>query len=57
MEAVRFHGYGDVGMLRYEDVERPRPGPGEVLVQVAATRNGLTTTLRLRGKAIFFEHD
>jgi NADPH:quinone reductase-like Zn-dependent oxidoreductase len=37
VKAVRFHGYGDVGVLRYEDVERPRPGPGEVLVRVAAT--------------------
>jgi NADPH:quinone reductase-like Zn-dependent oxidoreductase len=24
-------------VLRYEDVDRPRPGPGEVLVQVAGT--------------------
>jgi NADPH:quinone reductase-like Zn-dependent oxidoreductase len=37
VKAVRFHGYGGVGVLRYEDVERPSPGPGEVLVRVAAT--------------------
>jgi NADPH:quinone reductase-like Zn-dependent oxidoreductase len=37
VKAVRFHGYGDAGVLRYEDVDRPRPGPGEVLVRVAAT--------------------
>jgi NADPH:quinone reductase-like Zn-dependent oxidoreductase len=37
MKAIRIHEYGDVGVLRYEDAERPRPGPGEVLVRVAAT--------------------
>ncbi|MGH2996920.1 MAG: alcohol dehydrogenase catalytic domain-containing protein, partial [Gaiellaceae bacterium] len=31
MKAVRFHGPGDV---RLEDVPRPEPGAGEVLVQV-----------------------
>lgn len=31
MKALRFHGPGDV---RLEDVPRPEPGPGEVLVQV-----------------------
>jgi NADPH:quinone reductase-like Zn-dependent oxidoreductase len=37
MKAVRFHEYGDAGVLRYEDAERPQPRPGEVLVRVAAT--------------------
>jgi NADPH:quinone reductase-like Zn-dependent oxidoreductase len=37
MKAVRFHEYGDVSVLRYEDVQRPRPGVGEVLVKVAGT--------------------
>lgn len=37
MKAVRFHQYGDVAVLRHEDTERPVPGPGQVLVQVAAT--------------------
>lgn len=37
MKAVRFHEFGDVNVLRYEDVPTPRPGPGEVLVAVAAT--------------------
>ena len=31
MRALRFHGSGD---LRLEDVPRPEPGPGDVLVQV-----------------------
>jgi NADPH:quinone reductase-like Zn-dependent oxidoreductase len=37
MKAVRFHEYGDPGVLRYEDVDRPHPGAGEVRVRVAAT--------------------
>ncbi|ADJ45489.1 NADPH:quinone reductase and related Zn-dependent oxidoreductase [Amycolatopsis mediterranei S699] len=37
MKAVRFHEYGDPGVLRYEDVEQPTPGAGQVRVRVAAT--------------------
>ncbi|MEU2777625.1 NADP-dependent oxidoreductase [Streptomyces sp. NPDC007162] len=37
MKAVRFHEYGDPGVLRYEDVELPVPGAGQVRVRVAAT--------------------
>src|SRR5437868_1304341 len=37
MKAVRFHEYGDAGVLRYEDVGQPVPGDGEVRVRVAAT--------------------
>ena len=34
--AVRFDRYGDVDVLNVVDVERPVPGPGEVLVRVKA---------------------
>ncbi|WP_329446518.1 NADP-dependent oxidoreductase [Streptomyces canus] len=37
MKAVRFHEYGDPSVLRYEDVEQPVPGVGEIRVRVAAT--------------------
>ena len=37
MKAVRFHEYGDPSVLRYEDVEQPVPGAGEVRLRVAAT--------------------
>lgn len=37
MKAVRFHEYGDPGVLRYEDAVRPEPSGGEVLIEVAAT--------------------
>lgn len=37
MKAVRFHEYGGPEVLRYEDVEQPVPGAGQVRVRVAAT--------------------
>nr|BFE59881.1 NADP-dependent oxidoreductase [Dactylosporangium thailandense] len=47
MKAVRFHEYGDPGVLRYEDVERPEPGAGQVLIRVAATSfNGVDGNIR-----------
>jgi NADPH:quinone reductase-like Zn-dependent oxidoreductase len=35
-KAVRFDRYGDINVLELRDVERPRPGAGEVLVEVKA---------------------
>jgi NADPH:quinone reductase-like Zn-dependent oxidoreductase len=37
MKAVRFHEYGDPDVLRYEDVELPAPGGGEVRLRVAGS--------------------
>ncbi|MEU7741840.1 NADP-dependent oxidoreductase [Nonomuraea sp. NPDC049158] len=37
MSAARIHEYGDASVIRYDRIPRPSPGPGEVLVQVAAT--------------------
>src|SRR5205823_11659958 len=37
MKAVVFHEHGAPGVLRYEDVPEPSPGPGEVLIEVHAT--------------------
>ncbi|WP_245627486.1 NADP-dependent oxidoreductase [Actinomadura oligospora] len=36
MKAVRFHEYGGIDVLRVDEVERPAPGPGQVLVEVRA---------------------
>jgi len=36
MKAVRVHSPGGPDALRYEDVERPAPGPGQVLVTIEA---------------------
>jgi NADPH:quinone reductase-like Zn-dependent oxidoreductase len=47
MKAVRFHEYGDPGVLRYEDVEQPVPGAGQVRIRVAATSfNGVDGNIR-----------
>jgi NADPH:quinone reductase-like Zn-dependent oxidoreductase len=35
-QAVRFDEYGGIDVLRVVDVERPTPGPGQVLVRVRA---------------------
>ncbi|MFD9488352.1 NADP-dependent oxidoreductase [Streptomyces sp. NPDC059991] len=37
MKTIRFHEFGSSEVLRYEDVDRPVPGAGQVLVRVAAT--------------------
>ena len=37
MKAIRFHEYGDINVLRYEETPQPTPGPEEALVAVAAT--------------------
>ena len=36
MKAVRFHEFGGPDTLRFEDVPEPVPGPGEILVRLAA---------------------
>jgi NADPH:quinone reductase-like Zn-dependent oxidoreductase len=36
MKAVRFHEYGGIDVLRVDEVARPVPGPGQVLVEVRA---------------------
>ncbi len=47
MKAVRYHEYGDPSVMRIEEVDQPVPGPGQVLVQVAATAfNELDATMR-----------
>src|SRR4051812_42076066 len=35
MKAVRFHEYGAPAVLRYEEIEQPAPGEGEVRIRVA----------------------
>jgi NADPH:quinone reductase-like Zn-dependent oxidoreductase len=36
MKAIRIHGFGGPEVLAYEDVPRPEPGEGEVLIRVHA---------------------
>ena len=37
MKAVRFHEFGHSDVLRLEDVDDPRPGPGEVTIRIRAS--------------------
>jgi NADPH:quinone reductase-like Zn-dependent oxidoreductase len=37
VKAIRYHQFGTTEVLRQEEVERPVPAPGQVLVRVAAT--------------------
>jgi NADPH:quinone reductase-like Zn-dependent oxidoreductase len=47
MKAVRIHDYGGPDVLVYEDVPRPRAGPGEILIRVhAAAVNPLDWKVR-----------
>ncbi|NJP97901.1 NADP-dependent oxidoreductase [Nonomuraea sp. FMUSA5-5] len=47
MKAVRFHEYGTPDVLRYEDVEQPVPGAGQVRIRVAGTSfNGVDGNIR-----------
>src|SRR5437763_11642931 len=44
---MRFHEYGGPDVLRYEDVEQPTPGAGEVRLRVASTSfNGVDAGIR-----------
>ncbi|HWN22097.1 MAG TPA: zinc-binding dehydrogenase [Gaiellaceae bacterium] len=53
MRALRFHGPGDV---RLEDVPRPEPGPGDVLVQVeVALTDGTDLKTFRRGHPLLFD--
>ncbi|MEU8243438.1 NADP-dependent oxidoreductase [Actinoplanes missouriensis] len=37
MRAARIHQYGDASVIRVDEVACPAPGPGQVLIRVAAT--------------------
>lgn len=54
MKAIRYHEYGAPDVMRYEDVDRPLPAAGQVLVQVAATSfNAVDVGIR----AGYLQHD
>jgi NADPH:quinone reductase-like Zn-dependent oxidoreductase len=47
MKAVRYHSYGDSGVLVYEEAERPVAGSGQVVLKVAGTAfNPLDVAIR-----------
>lgn len=49
MKAVRYHEFGPPEVLRYEDVEKPAPAAGEVLIKVAAVGVNFSEVSRRAG--------
>ena len=50
MHAVRLHAFGPAENLRYEQVEDPRPGPGQARIAVAAAGVHLIDTALREGR-------
>jgi putative PIG3 family NAD(P)H quinone oxidoreductase len=50
MKAVLLNGFGDLGVLRVGEAERPRPGEGQVLVKVVATSINRPDLVQREGK-------
>ena len=58
MRAARIHEYGGPAVIRIDDIAPPVPGPGEVLIRVAATSlNPTETALRSGHLAAMFALD
>ncbi len=49
MHAIRVHQFGGPEVLRYEEVDRPQPGPGQALVRVEAVGVNFTEIYSRRG--------
>jgi NADPH:quinone reductase-like Zn-dependent oxidoreductase len=49
MKAMVYRHYGTPEDLRLEDIEKPRPGDGEVLVRIHATSLNSGTGICLQG--------
>lgn len=49
MKSVRFHVKGDPDVLVYEDVPKPRPAPGQVLLRIEAAGVNFADTVRRSG--------
>src|SRR6476620_3338456 len=52
MQAIRVHHFGDVDALVVEDVPRPAPGEGEVLIRVKAAGVGPWDALIRSGHSV-----
>ena len=51
MKAVVFHEFGGLDTLQLEDLPDPRPGPGEVLIDIGATASSRSATTRSASEA------
>ena len=52
MHAIRLHAFGPAENLRYEQVDDPRPGPGQARIAVAAAGVHLIDTVLRTGRAM-----
>jgi NADPH:quinone reductase-like Zn-dependent oxidoreductase len=52
MKAVRVHAFGGVDAMVYEDLPNPAPGPGQVLIRVAAAGVGPWDAWIREGKSV-----
>jgi NADPH2:quinone reductase len=52
MRAIRLHAFGPAGNLLYEQVDDPRPGPGEARIAVAVAGVHLIDTVMRAGRAM-----
>lgn len=50
MKAILVEEFGEPDVLRYTDVERPSPGPGEALIEVRAVGVNYADTMRRRNQ-------
>ena len=50
MRALVCHAYGPIESLKLEDVPKPTPGPGEVVVKVGAAGVSFAAMLGIQGK-------
>lgn len=53
MKAIRFHEFGGADTLRLDEVERPEPGAGEVLIRVAVAGVNYADTMLRAGNYFF----
>ncbi len=51
MRAIRIHGFGGIGAMRLDEIPRPVPGAGEVLVAVKAAGGGPWDRLVREGRS------
>lgn len=50
MKAIRIHEFGDIGVLKLEDLPKPAPAAGELLIEVrAASVNPVDYKIRQGG--------
>jgi NADPH2:quinone reductase len=52
MRAIRIHRYGGPEVIQFEDVATPAPGPGQVLVRIAAASVNFLDIQKRRGELV-----